>query len=116
MMSIKIERIASNIVKEVSYILRNEVRNPELKFVSVTDAQVSSDLSYAKIYVTALNPEKKEEIIEELKKSSGYIRKKLAERIDIRHIPDLNFVYDESIEYGKKIENLIESIHENKEG
>lgn len=113
-MSLKIERIASNIIKEVSYILRNEVRNPELKFVSVTDAQVSSDLGYAKLYVTTLNIDKKNEIMEELKKSSGYIRKKLAERVEMRHIPELNFVYDESIEYGQRIEEQLKNIKENK--
>lgn len=115
MMSIKIERIESNILREVNYILKNEVRNPKLDFVSITEVKVSSDLGHAKLYVTTLNPENKDEVMEELKKTSGYVRKKLSERIDIRHTPELNFVYDESIEYGRKIEEKIKSLKENNE-
>ncbi len=111
-MSIKIERIASNIVKEISYILAYEVKDNDIKFVTVTDCKLSSDLSYAKIYITVLNDEKKEQTLNALKEASGFIRKELASRIDIRHTPELEFVYDESIDYGKKIEDIIEKIHE----
>lgn len=111
-MSIKIERIASNIVKEISYILAYEVKDNDIKFVTVTDCKLTTDLSYAKIYVTVLDNNKKETTLKALKDASGFIRKELAERIDIRHIPELEFVYDESIEYGKKIEDLIEKIHD----
>lgn len=111
-MSIKIDRIASNIVKEVSYILANEVKDTDIKFVTVTDAKVTNDLSFAKIYFTVLDETRKKETLNALKNASGFIRKELADRIDIRHIPELEFVYDESIAYGKKIENIIEKIHE----
>ena len=111
-MSVKIERIASNIVKEISYILAYEVKDNDIKFVTVTDCKLTTDLSYAKIYVTVLDNNKKETTLKALKDASGFIRKELAERIDIRHIPELEFVYDESIEYGKKIEDLIEKIHD----
>ncbi len=111
-MSIKTQRIASNIVKEISYILAYEVKDNDIKFVTVTDCKLTTDLSYAKIYVTVLDNNKKETTLKALKDASGFIRKELAERIDIRHIPELEFVYDESIEYGKKIEDLIEKIHD----
>lgn len=111
-MSIKIDRIASSLVKEISYILMTEVKNPDVRFVTVTDCKVTNDLSYAKVYVTILNNEFKKETMNALKNSSGFIRHALQERIDIRHIPELEFVFDESIEYGKKIENIIEKIHE----
>ncbi len=111
-MSIKTQRIASNIVKEISYILAYEVKDNDIKFVTVTDCKLTTDLSYAKIYVTVLDNNKKETTLKALKDDSGFIRKELAERIDIRHIPELEFVYDESIEYGKKIEDLIEKIHD----
>lgn len=114
-MSIKTQRIASNIVKEISYILAYEVKDSDIKFVTVTDCKLSSDLSYAKIYVTVLENEKKERTMEALKEASRFIRKELAERIEIRHIPELEFVYDESIEYGKKIEDIIEKIHDEEE-
>lgn len=111
-MSIKTQRIASNIVKEISYILAYEVKDNDIKFVTVTDCKLTTDLSYAKIYVTVLDDSKKETTLKALKEASGFIRKELAERIDIRHVPELEFVYDESIEYGKKIEDLIEKIHD----
>ena len=114
-MSIKIDRIASNLVKEISYILMTEVKDPNVKFVTVTDCKVTNDLSYAKVYVTILNSEFKEETMDALKNASGFIRHELMSRVEIRHIPELEFVYDESIEYGKKIENIIEKINEKEE-
>jgi ribosome-binding factor A len=113
-MSVKIDRIASNIMREVSYILETEVKDSHIKFVTITDCKVTNDLSFAKIYFTVLNEEYKKETFAALKKASGFIRKELSERIEIRHIPELIFVYDESIEYGKSIENIIEQIHEKK--
>ena len=114
-MSIKIDRIASNIVKEISYILATEVKDNDIKFVTITDAKVTNDLSFAKIYFTVLDENRKKETLLALKNASKFIRRELADRVDIRHIPELEFVYDESIAYGKKIENLIEKIHEEDE-
>ena len=110
-MSVKTKRIASNIVKEISYILAYEVKDKDIKFVTVTDCKLTTDLSFAKIYVTVFDREKKETTLKSLNDAAGFIRKQLAERINIRHIPELEFVYDESIDYGKKIDNIIEQIH-----
>lgn len=114
-MSIKIDRIASNLVKEISYILANEVKDPDIKFVTITDCHVTNDLSFAKVYYTVFDINKKEETKKALKNASGFIRKELMERVEIRHIPELEFVFDESIDYGKKIEDIIEKIHEDVE-
>ncbi len=113
-MSLKTERIASNLVKEISYILANKIKDKNIRFVTITDCKVTSDLSFAKVYFTVFNMEKTEETFNALKNASGYIRKELAERVDIRHVPELQFVFDESIEYGNKIEHLIEQIHNKK--
>lgn len=110
-MGFKIDRIASSFVKEISYILANEIRDQDIRFVTVTDCKVTNDLSFAKVYVTVLDNEKKETTLKALNDASSYIRKNLASRVDVRHIPELVFVYDESIEYGEKIENIIEDIH-----
>ena len=112
--SIKIDRIASQMLKEISYVLASEVKDEDIRFVTVTDVKVTNDLSFAKVYVTVLKEDKIAETMKALKNASGFIRKELAERLEIRHIPELEFVYDESIAYGKKIENIIENIHENK--
>ena len=108
-MSIKNERINSNMQRELSYILSNEVKNPNIKYITITDCDVTSDLSYARIYFTTLGDNK--ETLKALKSAKGFIRKNLADRIELRHIPELEFIYDESIEYGKKIEEIIEEIH-----
>lgn len=109
-MSIKTERIADNIQKELSYILALEVRDEDIKFVTITDVQVTTDLSFAKVYFTVLDDKKKESTLKALKEASGFIRRELSKRVDIRYIPELKFVYDESIDYGKNIENIIDSL------
>ncbi len=111
-MSVKIERIASEMVKQISYILATEIKDEDIKFVTVTDCKVTNDLSFAKVYVTVFDKEKIKNTVDALNNASGFIRRELADRIDIRHIPELTFVYDESIEYGKNIENIIDKIHE----
>lgn len=114
-MSIKIDRIASQMLKEISYVLASEVKDEDIRFVTVTDVKVTNDLSFAKVYYTVFDVSRKKETAEALKHASGYIRHLLHDRVDIRHIPELTFIFDESIEYGKKIENIIEEIHEENE-
>ena len=108
-MTIKNERINSNLQKELSYIIANEVKNPNVKYVTVTACDVTSDLSFARVYFTTLGDQK--ETLKGLKNAKGFIRKTLADRIELRHIPELEFIYDESIEYGKKIEEKLKEIH-----
>ena len=112
-MGFKIDRIASSFVKEISYILATEIRDENIKFVTITDCKVTNDLSFAKVYFTVLDENRKEATLKSLNEAAGFIRKMLADRVKIRHISELQFVYDESIEYGKKIENIIEDIHNN---
>lgn len=111
-MSVKIDRIGSQMAKEISYILANEVKDQDLKFVTITECRVTNDLSYAKVYYTILDQNKIEASIKAFKDARGFIRRELTKRMDIRHTPELEFIYDESIEYGKRIENLINDLHE----
>ena len=80
-MSYKIDRIESSMVKEISYILMTEVKDPNVKFVTVTAAKVTSDLSYAKIYVTVLNKEFTKDTLKALNNAKGFIRNELKERM-----------------------------------
>lgn len=112
-MSIKTERISDALIEQISYIIANKVKNKHIKFVTITDVKVSGDLSYAKVYFTVLDESKKEDTLKALKEASGFIRHELRERVDIRQIPELNFVYDESIEEALKIENIIDKLHKN---
>ena len=111
-MNIKIERINHMIMEEVSKILMLEVKDERFKFVTVTDCDTSNDLSYCKVYVTVLEQEKKEETLKALNNASSFIRGELAKRIEIRNIPELKFIYDESVFYGEKIDKIIDEINE----
>ena len=112
-MSIKVERLANLLVKEISEILMNEIKDEDIKFVTITDIDLSSDLSYAKVYCTVLNDELRDKCMHDLRHAKGFIRSELIKRkIEMRKIPELDFVYDESIEYGNKIEKIIKKIHE----
>ena len=99
-------------MEEVSKILMLEVKDERFKFVTVTDCDTSNDLSYSKIYVTVLDQEKKDETLKALNNASSFIRGELAKRIEIRHIPELKFLYDESISYGEHIDEIIDKINE----
>ena len=110
-MSIKINRIESMLVKEISYVLANEVKDNDIKFVTLTAVKVTNDLSFAKVYVMVLDMNKKDTTMKALNDAAGFIRSELFDRVDIRHIPELTFVYDESIEYGKKIEDKLKEIN-----
>ena len=110
--SIKIERLNHAFVEEISDILHNEVKDKDIKFVTITGCDISSDLSYAKVYFTVLDDSRKKETLEALNNAQGFVRTNLSQRVDIRHTPELKFIYDTSIEYGNKIEDIIDSIHE----
>lgn len=109
-MKIKQERINNIFTEEISKIISEELKDKSIGFVTITDSKVTTDLSYAKIYFTSLNEDKKR-VADTLNKASGFIRTCLCDKIEIRKMPELHFVYDESIDYGNKIENIIERIH-----
>lgn len=111
-MSIRMNRIGSIFQEEISKIISMEVKDEDIKFVTINHVKVSSDLSYAKVYFTTLEDDKKEVVTKALNRASGFIRSKLCDVVDLRKMPELSFVYDESISYGKKIEDIIEKINE----
>ena len=111
-MSIKIERINHTYQEVISSILMKEIKDNDIKFVTVTGVDVTNDLSFAKVYYTVLDEEKKLSTQKALEKAAPFIRTKLAEQVEIRHTPELRFIYDKSIAYGNHIENIIQQIHE----
>ena len=111
MASIKIERLNHAFQEEISKILMKEIKDENIKFVTITGVETTSDLSFSKVYYTVLEESKKEKTEESLKKASPFIRTKLAERVQVRHTPELRFIYDKSIDYGNHIENIIKEIH-----
>ena len=111
MASIKIERLNHAFQEEISKILMTEIKDKEIKFVTITGVDTASDLGSAKVYYTVFDKEKCESTANALKKASPFIRTKLADRVDIRHTPELRFIYDESIAYGEHIEKVIQEIN-----
>lgn len=112
MSSYKIPRINAELVRVISEILMKESTDEFMKTITITSADTSSDLSYAKIYFTSLSDLDKSSLEKEMNEASDFIRKFVAEKIDLRQTPKLKFVYDESIAYGNKIEKIIKNIHE----
>ncbi len=109
-MSIKIERLNHEFQEVISEILYKEVKNPDLKFVTITGCDITNDLSFCKTYFTVLGKDKNE-ILKELNNAASFIRGEISKRIEIRHTPELRFIFDESIEYGEKIEKIINEIN-----
>lgn len=103
-------RINEEMVKELSSILR-EIKDPRVSgaFVSVTSADVTPDLKFAKIYFSVMGGDKAD-VKKGLKSASGYIRKRIAETLNLRQTPELSFVEDDSIEYGAHINSLLNKI------
>lgn len=113
-MSVKLERLNNAFVEKISKILHDEVKEKEAKFATITEVRITNDLSYAKVYFTTLEDDKKK-VENALNKASGFIRSCLCEKVQIRKMPEIHFVYDESIEYGKKIDDIIERINNEKQ-
>ncbi len=114
-MSVRTERIGSNFVKEISFILQTEIKDPDIRFVTVTGCDVTNDLSFAKVYVTVFNKDKKEETLKALNNAANFIEVLLSKRIDIRKMPEISFHYDNSIEYGERIEKKLEELDKDKQ-
>ncbi len=110
-MSVKIDRLGSAFEKTISEILATEVKDENIKFVTITGCEITNDLSYAKVYFTVLDMDKRDETIKALERAKSFIRGEISKRIDIRHTPELRFIFDESIEYGNKIEQIISDIN-----
>ena len=111
-MSIRTERIASIILKNVTEILRNDVKDPAIGFVTVTDVTVTNDLSYAKIYVTFLDRvDQVEYRMKALNRVKGLVRSKLAKSLSTRKCPEVIFVYDDSLQVGNHIEEVLKDLN-----
>ncbi len=109
--NIKIERLNHAFQEEISMILMTEIKDEDIKFVTITGVDTTSDLSYAKVYFTVLDDSKREITLDALNNAASFIRGKLSERVEVRHTPELKFIYDTSIDYGKHIEEIIEDIN-----
>lgn len=113
----RIDRISEEIKREVSRIIRDEVKDPRIaEIASVLRADVSGDLRHAKIHVTVLgNDDEKTSTIEGLTRAAGFIRKELGRNLELRFVPELNFILDTSIEYSVGISKKIQEVNKDSE-
>ena len=111
-MSRRIERVNSLLRQEVSDLIQNQAKDPRLNcLVSVTQVEAAPDLKYAKVYVSGIcDVAKRKEIMEALASAAGYFRTELIHRLRMRHVPDLDFRWDDSIEKGAHILSLIDRV------
>ena len=116
MAGFKINRVTSDIKLALSDILR-EVKDPRVsKLLSIVKLDVSGDMSYAKVYVSAIEGrEKTEESVKALKNAAGYIRRELGARLSLRKVPELRFVADDSIEISANISRIVSGFEKKEE-
>jgi len=106
------QRVGEEIQKEISSLLLNGLKDPRIGFVTITSVSVTSDLSIAKVYFTVMGDEKARKDSEKgLRSSTPFIRRELGKRLRLRHVPEINFLFDTSLEYGNRIESLLKEIH-----
>jgi len=103
-------KVAELIQRELSDLLLREVRDPRIGMVTLTAVDVSPDLSHAKVFFTVLGEDRKEAAWRALNRAAGFLRSQLAHRIKLYAMPELRFVYDESVERGDRLSRLIDSV------
>jgi ribosome-binding factor A len=108
------DRVGSQIQKILSELLSSEINDPRLKNVVITSVKMTRDLRIAKVYFLATdcqkNKKKKKETTEGFKSAFGFIKRTLAEKLGLRYMPDLRFYYDDSFDYGSRIDSLLNDL------
>lgn|SRR5690606_25973708 len=112
MAKVRVGRVGEQIKKELSQIIQQELKDPRIGFITVTGVEVTNDLSQAKVFLSVLgSDEQKENTLSALARGKGFLRSELGRRVQLRHTPELIFKFDSSIEYGSRIEALLESVN-----
>ena len=110
---LRLQRINDRIREELSEILLQEVSDPRLVGISITDVKVDRELAYADVFVSALEgSERWQEIHEGLQHAQGFLRRELSQRVELRVFPRLRFRWDPTFERAERIEQLIASLHD----
>lgn len=115
-MSLRANRVAEQMKKELSDIIGRKIKDPRIGFVTVTDVRLTGDLQIAKVYISVLgDSEQRENTLKGLAKAKGFIRSEIGQRIRLRKTPEIHFEFDESIDYGNRIETLIHELNQEKQ-
>jgi ribosome-binding factor A len=103
------QKLGDLIQREVSDLIRLEVRDPRVGMITITSVDVSPDMTHAKIFFTVLEKDKLQDTLAGLKRSAGFLRAQLAKRVQMYTTPELRFLYDESVERGDRLSRLIDA-------
>ncbi|WP_318615372.1 30S ribosome-binding factor RbfA [Sporosarcina sp. YIM B06819] len=115
-MSMRANRVAEQMKKELGDIIGNKVKDPRIGFMTVTDVEVTGDLQQATIYISVLGKEsEKEDTLKGLNKAKGFIRTEIGRRIRLRITPEIMFEFDESVAYGNRIDSLLRQVKDGQE-
>ena len=115
------ERVAGSLRRELAKLIQLEIKDPEVGFVSLSDVEVTRDLSHAKVFITVFESEKAASSLKALQRAAGFLRKRLGQEMRIRSVPELHFHHDASVETGLRMDGLIDAAvaadreHENDE-
>ena len=105
------DRVGDLLVESIAELLRKEIRDPRLGAVTITAAKVTKDLRHARIYFNLLGGrEDKSEVLAGLESATGFIRSKLGKQLNLRFVPTLEFVYDETADEARRIEDLLKQV------
>ncbi len=107
----RMEKINEAMRREIGQIVHREIKDPRLEFVTITHVEVTKDLQHAKVYFSVLGDHEQAERAEQgLESARGFVRKLVGQRVRMRYTPELEFLFDESIEYSARIEAALEDI------
>ncbi|SDG71823.1 30S ribosome-binding factor RbfA [Desulfosporosinus hippei] len=104
-------RLAETLKEEISQLIRVELKDPRIGFVTLTSVDVADDLSHAKVYISVLGTEEEGNAsLDALNRASGFVRSEIGKRIRLRHVPSIVFKYDPSIQHGAHIAKLLKDV------
>lgn len=101
------ERVAGQLRRELAQLIQQEIKDPDVGFISLSDVEVSRDLSHARVYVTVFEPEKAKTSLQALARAAPFLRRRLGSCLRLRQVPELHFRHDDSVEKGSHIDQLI---------
>lgn len=111
------DQLSQLIARELSDLIRTRMKDPRVGFASITDVEVSHDLRHAKVFVSVMGtPEEQRETMRALHHGAGFLRHELAQRITIRHVPEISFKFDESIARGARVLDLLKQVSTDEPG
>lgn len=106
------DRVSAQLRRELGTLVHAAVRDHGLASTSVSDVEVTRDMAHAKVFVTVLQAERAAETVKALKGMAGELRYQLAQSVKMRHVPELHFHYDESVDRGERIDSLLRDLPE----